>query len=70
MYGAVSGKEPLESAWEAQMDIEQSSMEHGDLVVTAVDYQKYFDSFPIEWIRRMLEHIGIPAELARMHCDL
>ena len=68
LYGGVGGKEALEAAWDAQLDIEQALVNKQDLVFLTVDYRKYFDSFDRRFMKKFLDHFGLPENLnAWMH---
>ena len=70
MFGGVAKREPFESAWTAQLDIEEASLLEKAIVVATVDYHKYFDSFDTLWTKEFMIAIGIPEYLAEMHFDL
>ena len=47
--GAVAGRECIEAAWDAQLDIEQATIKGEELTVVTADYSKFFDSFDPEF---------------------
>ena len=57
-------------AWEAQCDVEEALHENWKLTIASVDYQKYFDSFPVEWTHGFMLELGVPSALADMTAEL
>ena len=70
VVGAMSGKEALDIAWNAQAFLEEAMAKGWAMVLSSYDFSKYFDSFEHDLTRRFLIHSGAPPVLANLVNDL
>jgi hypothetical protein len=70
IHGGVRNHEALEVSWDAQADIEEALLQDVDMLFSAVDYFKYFDSFDHSWVHGFLIRIGFPGVLADMMLNM
>ena len=66
VYGARPGKETWESSWTLQARFEEVGLEDSNRRAAALDDEKYFDMFDVEFETERLEHMGYPKGLAKM----
>jgi ribonuclease HI len=65
-FGGLPGKECLEAAWEAQMDMEEAFLNDEENTEINTDYEKFYDTFDPSFFRNLFLHIGMPEPLANM----
>ena len=64
--GAIAGRECVEAAWDAQLDIESAYLNDRELTLVTADYTKFFDSFDPEFFRCLAVAMGIPERVAKL----
>ena len=70
VIGAIPGREGAEVAWDAQAYLEYAMMMNQSGAISTYDFKKYFDSFDYQFTKKMLVHLGFPANLAEATCHL
>lgn len=70
VYGARPGREMWESSWALQARFEEAGQTETNRSVAALDYEKYFDMFDVEFETNRLEFMGYPKCLAKMQRGL
>ena len=66
----MKNKECLEASWEAQADLERMANDNRTLVVTLLDYHKFFDSFDPRFYAKMLRGMGIHRNFTNLFLDI
>jgi len=70
VVGAMTGRESLETAWDAQGFLEEAMANGIAAVLSSYDFSKYFDSFEHGLTKDFLLHTGVPPILANLLHDL
>ena len=69
-FGGMRKRECLEASWEAQADLEMAVNNNDPLVVSLLDYHKFFDSFDPRFYSRLLVDMGIHRTFADLFLDI
>ena len=63
IFGTSKGREAVETAWDAQAQVELADARGEKMVISTYDYYKYFDSFDHEFARELMLRHGMPKNL-------
>ena len=69
-FGGMRKRECLEASWEAQADLEMAVNNNTQLVVSLLDYHKFFDSFEPKFYAQLITDMGIHDSFGRLFLDI